>query len=141
MSATSSLYDPLGFVAPFTLIAKILLQDLCTQALGWDQLVGSVELQRWQDWLAEMPDLTPVKIARCLKPPHFENVIYDLHVFGDASERAYAASAYLRVVDATGEIHCRFAMGKSRLSPLKKVTIPRLELSAAVLAVTMGRDR
>ena len=52
--------------------------------------------------------------------------------FGDASEYAYAAVAYLRMVDASGLIHCTFIMGKVRLCPLKVVSIPRLELTAAV---------
>ena len=72
LSATSSLYDPLGFVAPFILKAKILLQDLCAQGKGWDVKVGDEEVQRWRSWVAELPALTTAKIARCFKPPDFE---------------------------------------------------------------------
>ncbi|XP_030828101.1 uncharacterized protein LOC115919169 [Strongylocentrotus purpuratus] len=139
LSATSSLYDPLGFVAPFSLNAKILLQDLCAQGLGWDETVGKDELQRWTSWLSELPELSSVKIDRCFKPTGFVDPSYDLHIFCDASERAYAACAYLRVTDTDDRIHCAFVMGKTRLCPLKKMSVPRLELSAAALGVKLGQ--
>ena len=60
-----------------------------------------------------------------------------LHHFSDASQQAYASCSYLRVVDEHGSGHCVFVIGKSRLTPLKSVTIPRLELSAAILAVKL----
>ncbi|XP_030844258.1 uncharacterized protein LOC105444708 [Strongylocentrotus purpuratus] len=137
LSSMSSLYDPLGFVAPFIVTAKILLQDLCAQGKGWDEEVGQEELQRWEKWLAEIPELTSINIERCYKPTDFEGVTNELHIFCDASERAYAACAYLRIVGKEGQIHTAFVMGKTRLCPLKKMTIPRLELSAAVLAVQL----
>ncbi|XP_063969477.1 uncharacterized protein LOC135157524 [Lytechinus pictus] len=138
LSATSSLYDPLGFVAPFTVNAKLLLQDLCAQGLGWDEKIKDQDLQRWRAWLAELPELTSVHIPICFKPSDFKDPVYDLHVFCDASERAYAACAYLRIEDS-GRTHSALVMGKTRLCPLKKMTVPRLELSAAVLAVKLGR--
>ncbi|XP_063968368.1 uncharacterized protein LOC129265564 [Lytechinus pictus] len=138
LSATSSLYDPLGFVAPFTVNAKILLQDLCARGLGWDEQVADEQSKEWDSWQAQLPDLSSVKIARCYKPDNFESPEYHLHVFSDASERAYAACAYLRVTEGS-KVHVTFVMGKTRLSPIKKMTIPRLELSAAVLAVKLAK--
>ncbi|KAK3746525.1 hypothetical protein QZH41_016739, partial [Actinostola sp. cb2023] len=61
-----------------------------------------------------------------------------LHNFADASQKGYGAVSYLRVVNSKGEIHCTFMMGKSRLAPMKAVTIPRLELSVAVVATRLG---
>ena len=135
----SSLYDPLGFVAPFVLKAKLLLQDLCSQGKSWDEPIGDEELWRWQNWNAELPLLTTVNIARCYKPPDCGNCSYEMHVFCDASERAYASVAYIRVITEEGKVYCTFLMGKTRLCPLKKLTIPRLELSSAVLAVNLGQ--
>ncbi len=62
----------------------------------------------------------------------------ELHLFSDASETAYAAAAYVRIVDNDGEISCRFIMGKCRNCPIKRPTIPRLELMASVLAVRLS---
>ncbi|XP_033105089.1 uncharacterized protein LOC117107502 [Anneissia japonica] len=67
LSTTSSVYDPLGFVAPFILVAKMLLQDICTQGLGWDQEVSSQDLSRWTHWLEELPQLRNVSINRYTK--------------------------------------------------------------------------
>ncbi|XP_033109301.1 uncharacterized protein LOC117110650 [Anneissia japonica] len=137
LSTTSSVYDPLGFVAPFILVAKMLLQDICTQGLGWDQEVSSQDLSRWTHWLEELPQLRNVSINRCLRPTVGEHK-HDLHVFCDASQRGYAAVAYLRST-CQGNTHCAFVLGKTRLSPLKVMTIPRLELSAAVLACAVSQ--
>jgi len=59
----------------------------------------------------------------------------ELHNFADASQIAYGAVSYLRLVDVEDKVHCTFLMGKSRLAHLKPMTIPRDELSAAVIAV------
>ncbi|XP_041484654.1 uncharacterized protein LOC121431209 [Lytechinus variegatus] len=139
LSVTSSLYDPLGFVSPFVLTAKILLQDTCAQGLGWDEPVGGAEESRWRQWLEELPQLSDISINRCLKSKSDKDIrIYELHVFCDASQRGYAAVTYLRTIDTAGNIHCSFVFGKTRLCPLKVMTIPRLELSAAVLACSIS---
>ena len=140
LSVISSIYDPLGFVAPFHLSAKILLHNLCRKQLGWDDLIPEEDLIRWKSWLEELPILEQFSIDRCFKPPSFGDIIScQLHHFSDASQVAYGAVSYLRLVNARHEVHCSFVMGKSRLSPLKPVTIPRLELSAAVLSTRLDR--
>ena len=71
---------------------------------------------------------------RCFKPRDFVEVTAcQLHFFSDASQQAYGAVAYLRLVNDRGDV----VMRKSRLSPLKPVTIPRLELSAATLSTSL----
>ncbi|XP_041461181.1 uncharacterized protein LOC121412436 [Lytechinus variegatus] len=140
LSTASSLYDPLGFVAPFVLPAKALLQKLCREGLGWDEPIPEDDEREWSNWLQSLPILTGLKIDRCLKPTYFKDVVSaQLHHFCDASEIGYSSVAYLRLTEESGRIHCAFVMGKSRLSPLKTVSIPRLELSAAVLAVDVNR--
>ena len=140
LSVVSSVYDPLGFVSPFILSAKILLQDLCRKKLNWDDKIPDEDLQRWKSWLETLPKLEQFSVDRCFKPPDFGEVISSqLHYFSDASEVAYGAVAYLRLVNASGVVYCSFVIGKSRLSPLKPVTIPRLELSAAVLSTRLDR--
>ena len=138
LSVVSLVYDPLGFVAPFILPVKILLQDLCRKKLGWDDKIPEEHFNRWKSWLEDLPKLREFSVKRCFKPAEFGEVTSaQVHYFSDASEVAYGAVAYLRLVDTSGAIHCSFVTGKSRLSPLKPVTIPRLELSAAVLSTRL----
>ena len=123
LSLISSIYDPLSFVAPFHLSAKILLQNLCRKQVGWDDLIPEEDLICWKSWLEELPRLEKFAIDRCFRPPNFGDIIScQLHHFSDASQVAYGAVSYLRLVNAQHEVHCSFVMGKSRLSPLKPVT-------------------
>lgn len=140
LSIVSSIYDPLGFAAPFILPAKRLLQSLCRRGLGWDDMVSNEDITIWQSWLGDLPKLESIKVYRCFKPPDFGDVTTcQIHHFADASQIAYGAVSYLRITNARGLIHCSFVIGKSRLSPLKHLTIPRLELSAAVVAARLDK--
>ncbi|KAK3745377.1 hypothetical protein QZH41_001405 [Actinostola sp. cb2023] len=131
---TSSIYDPLGFISPYVLPAKFILQDLCRQGFGWDDPVPEREQERWNQWLEELPKLKELEVNRCLKPKSFGEVVSaELHNFSDASQLGYGAVSYLRLVNGEGIVHCAFIMGKSRLTPIKQVTIPRLERRQAPL--------
>ena len=138
LSFISAVYDPLGFVAPFILTAKVILQDLCKKKLDWNDRIPDEDLRHSQTWLCELPKLEHFHIERCFKPRDFGEVTScQLHFFSDASQLAYGAVVYLRLVNDRGDVHCSFVMRRSRLSPLKPVTIPRLELSAATLSTTL----
>ena len=138
LSIVSSVYDPLGFVAPFILNAKPILQDLCRKKLDWDDVIPEDIMRRWQAWLQELPKLEQVAIDRCFKPPNFGEVSStQLHHFSDASQQGYGAVTYLRITDRSGNTKCSFVMGKSRLAPMKSVTVPIMELSAAVVATRL----
>ena len=138
LSFISAVYDPLGFVAPFILTAKVILQDLCKKKLDWNDRIPDEDLRHSQTWLCELPKLEHFHIERCFKPRDFGEVTScQLHFFSDASQLAYGAVVYLRLVNDRGDVHCSFVMRKSRLSPLKPVTILRLELSAATLSTTL----
>ena len=82
--------------------------------------------------------MSEINDKRSYKPASFEEVnLVQLHHFSDAYQYAYGAASYLRLVDADGNVHCSLVIGKSRLAPLKAITIPRLELSAAVVSVKL----
>lgn len=135
LSMMSSIYDPLGFVAPYVLRAKAILQNLCRKKLDWDDEIPKEDLDRWQSWLHELPKLEQFKVERCFKPKDFGSIANcQLHCFSDASELGYGAVSYVRLIDTNDKIQCSFVLGKSRLAPMKKMTIPRLELSAAATA-------
>ena len=136
LSVSSSVYDPLGFLAPVVLPAKIMLQELCRINLGWDETTPQDILQQWTRWMEDLDMLSEFKVERCIKPKGFGHPIHSqLHHFSDASEAGYGVVTYLRMQNNNNDIHVAFLMGKARVTPLKTVTIPRLELTAAVLAV------
>ena len=138
LSLTSSLYDPLGFVAPVTLSAKLILQSLCRKGLQWDEPIPDCEAKQWAEWDESLSHLSTVRIPRCIKPATIGiEFSVELHHFADGSEKAYGTASYVKVYDNKGHSNVSLLMGKARLAPLKTVSIPRLELSAAVVAVRM----
>ena len=140
LSMTSSVYDPLGIVAPAILPAKKLLQDLCKQNIGWDDKIGEDEQKRWKNWLSDLPKLSEITLERCIKPADFGRVkSAQLHHFADASRIAYGTVSYIRMTNYEGKVHCAFPFEKSRSAHVKPMTIPRLELCAAVVAVQVDQ--
>ncbi|XP_071109438.1 uncharacterized protein [Haliotis cracherodii] len=140
LSVVSSVYDPLGIVSPFILKAKILLQDICRERLDWDDEVCGENLKTWKQWIADLPQLEQLKIPRCYRPIDFgTTTACQLHVFHDASNKGYGVAMYLRFFDVKEEFHCSLIFSKARVTPLKKLTIPRLELTAACVAVRLSR--
>ena len=138
LSVIYSVFDPLGFIAPFTMKAKLLLQTLCRKKVPWDADIEEPERAQWERWVADLPGLENVHVNRCFKPDDFGDAeTVELHVFSDASRVGYAAVAYLRFVNSEGKIWCAFVMGKTRLAPIREISIPRLELSAAVISVKL----
>ena len=140
MSALSSLFDPLGFVAPIILTARLILQDLCRRKLEWDEDIPEEDARKWRSWLDDLTNLSQVTIPRCVVRAGIQYSTLEkreLHHFADASSVGYSTVSYLRVVGPDGSVFCSFILGKSRLAPLKKVSIPRLELTAATMAVRM----
>ena len=140
LSVVSSVYDPLGFISPFLLSAKIILQDLCRRKLKWDDVIPRDCLHQTQRWLDSLPAMEQSSVQRCYKPKEFSTIAnVQIHHFSDASEVGYGAVSYLRFVDAESKVHCSFVMSKSRLAPLKSLSVPRLELTAATLAVKLDK--
>lgn len=138
LSVISSLFDPLGFLAPLTLPMKILLQDLWRAGVSWDQDIPEPCLSSWHKWSQAIPHVAHVRIPRCFKSPELGITLsIQLHTFCDASRRGLAAVSYLRITDENGKTHCAFVMGKARNAPLREWTIPRLELQAAVVATRL----
>ena len=136
LSTVNSVFDPLGCVSPVVLTAKQLLQATCRMQLGWDEKIPTELGRKWQNWQLELPRLAEFKMMRCLKPAGFEEPkSVTLHHFADASELGYGTISYLRLENDKREVKCSFLMSKSRVAPLKQVTIPRMELTAATVAV------
>ncbi|CAH8464754.1 unnamed protein product [Schistosoma turkestanicum] len=139
LSVVSSLFDPLGLIAPVCLTAKLLLQGLCKSQIGWDQPLNEPYVSKWLDWLSFMRQLGHVTVTRGIKNRIDEaEAKVELHLFSDASEIGYGAVAYARVSYAKVQPYCVLLYSKSRVAPIKPVTIPRLEMAAAVLSVRLS---
>ena len=97
LSTVSSIYDPLGFIAPLTLVAKQILQELCrSKSLGWDDNIPEEYRNQWIKWRNELPTLELFHVDRCLKPRDFGPIVSrQLHLFSDASTVGYECSGYL----------------------------------------------
>lgn len=135
LSTVASVFDPLGFLAPFILTGKMILQRMCQDKTGWDEPPPDELKPLWEAWLQDLHNLSSVEIPRCYGPSTAKEVQkYELHHFSDASSSGYGECSYLRTVSKSGEVHCTLVMGKARVAPTKVTTIPRLELSAAVVA-------
>jgi hypothetical protein len=138
LSATASLYDPLGLVAPVLLVPKLIQQDLCRMELDWDDSLPDDKADEFCEWREKTAELSSLQIPRCFQLGPSAESDRELHVFTDASEFAYGAAAYLKVITAT-DVHVSLVMGKSRVAPLKTISIPRLELTAAVVGARLSQ--
>lgn len=132
LSTVASIYDPLGFVAPFILVGKQILQQMYQDKVGWDEPLSEELKPRLEFWLLDLKNLASIKIQRCYLPEGFEKVErYELH-FSDASVKGYGECSYLRAISVSNQVHCSLVIGKARVTPTKVTTVPWLELSAAV---------
>ena len=139
LSVIMSIFDPLGFLAPFTIQSRILMQKIWQSEISWDESLRDTEFENWKRWLCELKTIETCKVPRCYQIRGYQIKFIELHTFSDASSKAYAAVAYWRFILSNNKIHTSFIMSKSRVSPIKPVTIPRLELQAAVLAVRVAK--
>ena len=139
LSTVSTVYDPLGFLAPLLLVGKRLLQELCKGKVDWDDPIPENVRECWLRWREELHLLENLAVPRCFKPEDFGTVTStQLHHFSDASTNGYGQCSYIRLENDKGKIHCSLVLGKARVAPLKMVTIPRLELTAAVVSVRVS---
>ncbi|KAI8431622.1 hypothetical protein MSG28_016101 [Choristoneura fumiferana] len=132
LSTIARLYDPCGYCAPVIFRFKVFLQSLFSDGLNWDEPINQNQITQWDELTQDLNHLSHLQIQRCVSLPGA--VSYSLHGFGDASELGYAASVYLRTVDASGHVKVSLVIAKSRVASHKtKQTIPKLELNAAHL--------
>ena len=133
VSLVGRFYDPLGIVAPVTIRFKMLIQEICESKIDWDQPLDGVLLKRWQVLVGDLKQAQPISIPRSYCNDVNEKVKSSrLYGFCDAPNRAYAAVVYLAVETACG-ISVNLVVSKTRVAPIQRQTIPRLELLSAVL--------
>lgn len=129
LSFIARTFDPLGILSPATIILKFLLQELWQAKLEWDDHLPEEIKDKCNRFKREIQHFKRVKLPRHLGLT--SNTKFELHGFCDASCKAYAAVVYLRILSDPIEIHLIAA--KTRVAPVKSVTLPRLELCGALL--------
>ena len=128
----ATLFDPLGLLSPYIVRANVLLQDMLASGVDWDEPVDEYLSARATQWLSELSSLPRLQIPRCLRASTpVEHMA--IHIFVDASEEAYGAACYA--------VSCRLVASRSRVAPLQAISIPRLELMAAVAGFVRQLDK
>ncbi|XP_057662513.1 uncharacterized protein LOC130897595 [Diorhabda carinulata] len=134
MSAAHRIFDPLGVCAPAILIPRLLVQESWGEAGNWDTPFNEQSQATFRKWMSQADVLNQIEVPRWLKLT-VGNV--SLHTFCDASQVAYATISFLRV-ETDNTVSVIMVGAKVRVAPVKRPTIPRLELLAATIGARMA---
>jgi len=132
LSRIASIFDPLGLLGPVTLVAKTIMQDMWRLKLDWDESMPLDLNTKWKRYEGELQFLRNLTIPRLVTTTS-HHIRLELHGFADASETAYGACIYFRATSANNKHSTYLLCSKSRVAPLKSLSLPRLELCAALL--------
>ena len=133
LKVIAKVFEPLGLISPVIIEMKVLFQELCKYKVGWDNELPEHLQRKWNAWCAELRKVGFIRNPRCYLHNVDEHVVtHQLHGFCDSSQSGYAAVVYLRV---TTEDQCQseLVVSKTRVAPLSKLSIPRLELLSALI--------
>lgn len=139
LSTIARLYDPLGYISPIIIAAKIILKKVWAAGIvEWNQPTPSEITTQWQQFASALPSIDKIVVPRWInyEPGNVKSI--QLHVFCDGSSSAYAAAAYIRINCHNGDIHTHLIASKSKVTPTKPLTIPQTELNGAELAVRLA---
>ncbi|XP_063383605.1 uncharacterized protein LOC134669918 [Cydia fagiglandana] len=128
----ASLFDPMGWLAPAVVITKTFMQKLWQLGVGWDEKLADDVKEEWLKFRKEIPAFTEVKINRWIHT-NADRSSMEIHGFADASMSTYAAVIYVRIIDTDGQVQVSLLTAKTKTAPLKQISMPRLEMCAAVL--------
>ena len=140
LSQVAKLFDPLGFLVPFLLKAKLLMRKSFDNSTGcsskWDEQLSEEQYQEWRKFFKELLSVENTNFPRCLRP---KDVIGEpmLIVFSDGSKEAFGACAYIRWKVGTGRFWARLISAKNRIAPARVISIPRMELCGAVIGLRL----
>ena len=134
LRASAKLFDPIGVLSPFTVNLKILFQLLCCDRVDWDEELDERSLACWNSLLQGLESISSVEVPRCYFNRFDVAIIsQEIHGLSDASEKAYAAVVYLRTEYEDHHVETNIIASKTRVAPIRKQSIPRLELLGAVI--------
>lgn len=128
LSEISKIFDPLGFLSPITIFAKIMIQSLWLAHTGWDERPPQLIIDTWERFVSELPGLSSISLPRHILQ---KNKSVQIHGFSDASEKAYSACVYIRLITNDGQVQTHLVIAKTKVAPVKRLSVPRLELLGA----------
>jgi len=134
LRVTVCIFDLLGFLSPFVIRLKILFQTLCTNKINRDEALSGDHLAAWISLMTQFQLLSACRVKRCYYDIGSEVTEVELHGFCDALEQAYSSVLYLRSVFVDGHVSIHLIVSKARAAPIKKQTIPRLELLGSLIS-------
>lgn len=137
LSEIAQLFDPLGLIAPITVRAKIFMQELWTLQIGWDDPLPQQQQHQWKTFRQQLQILGELHCPRWLNTSSTAR-LYEIHGFSDASQLAMAAVIYIKAVHQDETVSITLVEAKTRVAPLKKLTIPRLELTASLMLTRLA---
>ncbi|CAH2108864.1 unnamed protein product [Euphydryas editha] len=135
LSVISQIFDPLGLVGPTIVEAKIIMQKLWKCKLDWDTEVPDDIKIPWISFSSKLQYLNNIRIPRWVLQDNYRHV--ELHIFTDASEKAYGACIYARSIGTDDAVHVQLIASKNKIAPIKPTTMPRLELCGALLGARL----
>lgn len=138
MQKIATIFDPLGMLSPFTIRAKQILQEIWASASEWDSEINEELSEKARTWFTELQKITEIKIPRCLKRENGNVKSFTLHAFADASKSGYGSALYAITEYEDETKSCRIIASKNKVTPPESISIPRLELLAAVLACKLA---
>lgn len=136
LSIIARTFDPLGWISPVIFWMKQFIQKLWLLGIGWDDNIPLEVKNEWDSFTDELVAITRISIPRYVSFSDSKST-FNLIGFSDASERGYAAVVYLRSQSSENEVKVNLILGKSKVAPLKPLSIPRLELCGAVLLANL----
>ena len=135
-------YDLLGLISVFTIRLKLVMRDLAGgegEKKTWDEPVSPTIRDNFLEALHDLIRVRDIRFTRCIKPTGaIPESKPQMLIFADGSKSAFCALVYLRYQMQDGTVRCRFISGKTRVAPVKKVSVPRVELLGAVTAVRLA---
>ncbi|UYV81320.1 hypothetical protein LAZ67_20000761 [Cordylochernes scorpioides] len=137
LSQMAKIYDPLGWFAPVMLKIKLMIQTLWAAKLTWDEPIPVRLQESWKALQNDLASLHQVQIPRWIGL--FEPATYQIHGFADASQRAYAAMVYIKIIHNSSIHEVYLLAAKTRVATLKTTTTPRMELCASLLLAQLTR--
>lgn len=132
-----SIFDPVGLFAHALIRPKVLIQETWRFRIDWDDGLTPLLNEKFTNWLARLSELQNVKINRAYSPSGIKLCRITMHTFVDAYEIAFAAVIYFRMEFNT-HVELTLVSSKAKVAPNKVLSIPKLELQAAVLGCRLA---
>ena len=138
LNRVASIFDPIGLVAPYTIKARLMLKEVWRlHGQQWDEVLSEELTEEFLHWSKALPEPSTLELQRCYFSEPVESL--ELQVFGDSSKEVFGAVAFRARQKSDGSTQLAFVIGKGRVAPMNSLTIPNLELEAALLASRLKR--